>query len=260
MRSLLWRIMNRRVKIVTQRFIVGSTARATLAVFSFVLGPASGQSVLALVKPPYNEKLNRREVFGDGLVVGLQLEQGGDHFMPGEVYVQTPKEAWGHTVCVTVASRDGSYTAENLYNVPANNGSFGKLDVMGASEKARALLSSSSPKDVAVRARIVPNCNSIVGQKLLLSHSGPLPLVSDLLVNINAKPDEIQRVLLPPLLPLGPEDCLFKESDTNTAFSSTCRFHLKSALAAGEYTLTITMRDRLTVLPDRKIAVLIGNE
>jgi len=227
-----------------------------VAVFATVSHSAEPVS-LPLANPPFAERFDGDSpvpVSGN-LIVGVSVGRALGHFSPRSIRVNLGSRPRSGHLCLSVASRDGRYAAENLYGTPENlNGP--------ASFEYRThhldRISGYRSDQVAVLIRDVPNCvSSDMGEILpnvFVSESGPLQMV----VYLNAAPERVSAGLSKDGEAVsGQSRCEGNRNVVSIAFSAICTLTLPPSIKGGIYRLRVSTRERFEVV-ERTVAIRLS--
>ncbi len=208
-----------------------------LALSSLKLFPQA----ITLVHPVYVEHYTTPKVAGT-LLVGLRLHSATGPFDPRAVSIHVNHGLRGRHVCVSIASQDGMYYAENLYNVSPDAPEVSTFQTI---TKYAEQLKNYSADQVAVNVRATEDCNGANGGDLVPAQftGGPDDLV--LVADINSDPDRLAVELTNHSGASWKAVCT-TGAGSRVAFTSTCEFR-PHTLDAGPYDLLVHLRERTRV-------------
>ena len=216
-------------------------------VIGYLLGvavcPAALQAqsdVIQLAQRPFAENFVGNPRVSGNLLVGLHLGRVAASFDPTIVRVPVMHRSSGRTVCAHVSSRDGRYSAENLYRVPPTVG----LMRLEMPTRYSSELRKFAIDDVAVVVREVTDCRSSDFGVLIPARLSSGDAVRDLIALVNpgfaraeASLSQNKRVVF------GPVRCERIEDEVRIAFSTRCVMTLPTSFPSGAYSLDLTFRE-----------------
>ncbi len=200
---------------------------------------AQAGTVQLAAKPFVESFVGNPRVSGN-LLVGLHLGRAQRSFDPTGIRVPVSTRFLGRPACVHVSTRDGRYSAENVYVLPTASGTPAlEMPSDYLSELARL-----TQDDVAVTIRDVNNCRAsgfgTVVPARLAAGEPPRELVA--LVNpgfarVEARLKQGEREVVPATR------CERIEGQVRIAFSVRCVLAAPSAFAPGTYRLELVLRE-----------------
>jgi hypothetical protein len=220
---------------MTKRAPISFAFHAITLFFVLPVAPLFSQT-LTLARTPYVERFIANPEVAGNLVVGLQQYSNPDElFDPYKIYVEIPPDARGHALCVTIATEDGLYKAQNLYKA-GNESPIAQLDTEHGTN-FRSRLQRYHAREVAVLSRLVDDCNTAKTGRLLIAGVGEkVQDFRDVVMNVNLAPDQIQNVrILDGKLGLAQGTCSTIGPGPHTAFTSSCEFKSLPPEVSGEY-------------------------
>ena len=201
---------------------------------------------IRLVHPVYVEHYTTPKVAGS-LLVGLRMHSATGTFNPLAVSIQVGPSLRGRRLCVSVASQDGMYYAENLYQVEPD---APQLSTFQTTTEYSKQLTSYPADQIAINVRAIDDCNDpsngdLVPVQFTGASSDPV-----LVAQINAEPErlavELTRHCAPPGAAAPVKAVCSTGAGSRVAFTSVCGFHL-AGLVSGSYDLVIHLRERTRV-------------
>jgi hypothetical protein len=163
-------------------------------------------------------------------------------FNPEAVSIQVDPTLRGRRLCVSIASQDGMYYAENLYEVSA---AAPPVSTFQTVTRYSTELKKYAADQIAVNVRVTEDCNAAVDGEILPSlinsASGDLLLVAD----INADPDRLAVELIRRGGSSWKASCSTGDGP-RVAFTSSCEFR-PSSLPAGKYDMVVHLRERTRI-------------
>jgi hypothetical protein len=213
-------------------------------------GPVILAQTIKLVAPPYLETFVGNPEVSGSLLVGVAAGAPTGAFDPNAVAVSLSAELRGRKACVEVASRDGRYSAENLYQLPDGSGTA----FLETQTKYIQQLSRYDAKEIAVTIRLVDDCNSpkqglIVPALLQLKASEHQPDAGRagrrrLVIFVNKDKESLMVSLLKSGAEVARATCNSEPNSVNIAFTSSCS--VVADLAPGGYALLIRVHERFS--------------
>jgi len=215
------------------------------------------QDVLQLAGEPkqYVEFYLENPKVSGNLLVGVRWARADDNpaapakFDPNNVRLIVPARLPVPTACVNVASRDGRYTAENLYVVPPD---VAREPALYAETRYPELNENYNIDNIAVMIRSVPSCDAanfgeIIPAVLVpkgVEVSDAISAVPALVVAVNADPESVELSLQRDGGPKLSASCEGADKAVNISYSAVCKFHPERRLESGQYSLTLTIKER----------------
>jgi hypothetical protein len=237
-------------------------AAAALSVISGRAGGASDKDTLQLAGDAryFDLYLQNPKVSGN-LLVGVRWARADEiRKSPGgfdwkNVRLVVPAGLQAQSACVDIASKDGRYTAENLYAVPPDAARQPRLD---ATTKFESELGHYSIDSIAVLIRTVPTCDAAEFGKIIpavlvprgADASAAISAVPALVVDVNADPS---RVTLSMQNNAGGGEldakCESAGEGVSISYSTTCTFRPATRLVGGQYKLRLKTKERFKTVP-----------
>jgi hypothetical protein len=208
----------------------------------------------------YSELYLENPKVSGNLVVGVRWASSTGvgrpvvRFDPLNVRMIVPAELYGRSACVDVTSKDGRYTAENLYAVPPDPPRQPKLYTR---TKYEDVLHGYVLDSVAVMIRAGSDCNvaqsgTIVPAVLVPQGSDmatEMSRVRSLVVQVNADPDRVRLGLYKSdETNLGNAICISAGEGVLISYSTTCTFE-PARLSPGSYRLHFEITERFKIVP-----------
>ena len=220
-------------------------------------------NVLRLAREPeqyFERYLDNPKVSGN-LLVGVRWARADENtaapgkFDPGNVHLVVPARLPARTACVEVNSKDGRYSAENLYAVPPD---VAREPALYADSKYKdrlkynidniaVLIRTGSSCAAADSGKIIPAVLVPIGAEL----SAAISAVPALVVAINADPESVELTILKNGVPELRAVCESAGEGVNISYSTVCKFHPNKRLEGGEYGLTLALAERFRTVKTR---------
>ena len=233
---------------------------------ALLAAPAVAQSGPDHLRPLTNYAelyVENPEVSGH-LLVGLRwggpAEQNA-RFDPHDVSIHLPSLVKAGKVCVDVVSKDGRYTAQNLYAVDATD----QRPILDGEHQFEDKLKQYLANDMAVMVRLAPSCDDNDGQDTIVpavvTPLNPRALMFDpgrLTAYVNADPDKVGFSLIGPANKMldATVSCSTPGSGVRIAYSAVCVIEPRTGLPADGVTLRLATRERFkTVSTDFTVIV-----
>lgn len=185
-------------------------------------------------------------------------------FDPRNVRLIVPAGLPARSACATIASKDGRYSAENLYVVPPDVVRQPRLDAR-PKERYESLLGNYDVESMAVMIRATPSCDAAefgsIIPALLVPRGGDVSSATSvlprLIVDVNADPVRVSLSLLDirntKILDAA---CGKAGGGVQISFSTVCTFSPATRLPAGKYRLRLATKERFrTVSTDFDISI-----
>ncbi len=191
------------------------------------------------------------------LLVGLRWgglnEAAPQKFDPENIRMVVPATLNPRSACVDIASKDGRYTAENLYAVPADVTPRPRL---WAESRFSKTLVGYPLDNIAVMIRAVDKCDAaqfgtlIPALLLPRGAAAAMPAVPALVAYVNAGPDRVGLDLLAAGKSVNADiKCRGAGNDVQIAYSTICIIQPETRLAAGSYIMRVTVKERFKSVP-----------
>ena len=239
--------------------LLGATT-LLLSVASVPVGAASEKDILQLAGGNYVDFYLQNPKVSGNLLVGVRWARADDtgkslvSFDPENVRLVVPAGLQARSVCVNINSKDGRYTAENLYAVPADVARQPKLFVK--TEYGRELRIYSVDQ-IAVMIRTVQACDAaefgdIIPAVLVprgASASAAISAVPTLIVYVNADPSRVTLTLGRPHVSGGELSSECESADkehkgVSISYDAACPFRPRTRLVGGRYKLQLKIKER----------------
>ncbi len=204
--------------------------------------------MIRLVSPKYVETFDNNPKISGNLLVGLSWDPLPGRFDVNGVGVLLPPAFRWRKACVEVASQDGRYFAQNLYQFPNEQGA--EVFETKTSPDYLIPLQRYAATEMAVSVRLVDDCNSAERGVLIPAMfsekkgNGPVaaPPRQMLVAYLNA---DAQRLKVS-LRKKGGTDvvigiCHTEANAVRVAFSSSCEFRMP---APADYVLVVQLQER----------------
>lgn len=227
---------------------------AALAALPFAIWAQSAAGVLQLIGT-YEEQYLPNPTVSGNLLVGLRWGGPEDgSFNPAAVRVRLPGKLPTAKACVDVVSKDGRYSAENLYGVGV---AAGRLARVAAPTSFAKQLEKYPVGDIAVMIRAVDSCTATDFGSVIPAIMAPLGAQASsdrgaiLTAYVNADPGQVRADVLGPdksvLAHSGP--CKASGEGVRIAYSTTCTVELPRDLPTDGLWLRLTTRERFRSIP-----------
>jgi hypothetical protein len=209
--------------------------------------------MVQLAEKPFVESFVGNPRVSGNLLVGLHLGRSQRAFDPAGIRVPVSARFLGRPACVHVSTRDGRYSAENVYVLPKSAGAAAlEMPSRYVSELARL-----TADDVAVTIRDVNSCRAagfgtVVPAQLAAGEPARelVALVNPGFARVEARLKQGAREVVPATR------CERIEGQVRIAFSVRCVLAAPAAFAPGSYQLELVLRES-TSSETVPIAVLI---
>lgn len=209
--------------------------------------PLSGRN------PTFNEWFDQNPKINNAgrILVGLKWAGSIGAFDIRRIAVHLAPALKGQTACVDIATEDGRYRAQNLYDIPASVGDVALL----ATGRPDLKLSSPYRTDaVAVAARLIRDCRADEAAAFLLPVLGiadgkvssvPIERARRLIVNLHGEPQQLTVRLRRDGHEIGrAEGCKSRTDAVLVGYSSSCAIELSEPVATGQHELEVLHRQR----------------
>jgi len=223
-----------------------------------VISPANAQSPssteLVLASDRFSESFEGKAAVpvSGNLIVGLHLGPPDGNFAPQNVRVALRTKPISEHLCLSLSSRDGRYSARNLYKAAAASG-LASFAIKSAFQRD---ISHYANAAMAVLIRDVADCRSPDFGVLLPSRSNA-DASNELRLAINAPPERTTVSLMREGSEVARADCRGDSLQVSMAFAAVC--HIKApAPFAGAYVLRVNIRERFEPVV-REFALRIDN-
>jgi hypothetical protein len=236
-----------------------------LSMTSVPVGAASEKDILQLAggsETDYVDFYLQNPKVSGNLLVGVHWARADDtgkslaSFDPKNVRLVLPAGLQARSICVDITSKDGRYTAENLYAVPPNAARQPRLD---ARTKYEPELGHYDIDSIAVMIRAVPTCDAAEFGRLIpavlvprgADISAAISTVPALVVYVNADPDRVTLTLNPADASGGKLDakCESAAKGVSISYSTACTFRPATRLVGGQYKLHLEIKERFKKVP-----------
>ena len=242
-------------------------APLAICISSRTVGAEHAPDVLRLAEPKhyFERYLDNPQVSGN-LLVGVRWARADENpdapgkFDPSNVHLILPTRLPARTACVEVNSKDGRYSAENLYAVPPNVGREPALDAKSQFENKLkynidniAVLIRTGSCAATNSGKVIPAVLVPTGTEV----SAAISAVPALVVAVNADPGSVELTLRKNGAPELRAVCESAGESVNISYSAVCRFHPDKKLESGEYDLILSVKERFKTvkLPPFKLLV-----
>jgi hypothetical protein len=228
--------------------------------------------VLRLAGEPkqYVERFLDNPKVSGNLIVGVRWASADENpaahgnFDARNVHLVIPARLSAKRACVNITSKDGRYSAENLYALPADVVREPKLD---ADTKYKIQLSENYSIDsIAVLARTGSSCDTAEFGEIIpavlvpngVELSAALSAVSTLVVDINADPESVE-LSLQKKGGLGlSATCESAGEGVRISYSTICKFYPRIRLESGEYGITLIIKERFRKVKTPEFKLLVS--
>jgi hypothetical protein len=236
-----------------------------LSMTSVPVGAASEKDILQLAGgtgADYVDFYLQNPKVSGNLLVGVRWARADDtgkspaSFDPKNVRLVVPAGLRVRSICVDITSKDGRYTAENLYAVPPDAARQPRLD---AKTKYEPVLGRYDIDSIAVMIRTVPTCDAAefgwIIPAVLVPHgadiSAAISAVPALVINVNADPERVTLTLNPRDASDGKLEakCESTAKGVSISYSTACTFRPATRLVGGEYNLHLEIKERFKTVP-----------
>ncbi|CAN1553653.1 hypothetical protein MCEMSEM23_02296 [Rhabdaerophilaceae bacterium] len=179
------------------------------------------------------------------LLAGVQIGGSLGKFNPNsiQVSISDPPSA-KNSICLSVASRDGRYSAKNVFHSAPKPG----ITEFDFQSRFRKELMNYDDNLIAILVRESENCEGtdfgFVLPRIVSNSAG----ANSLLVAVNAAAERTSVALLRDGAEIAKSACKADKTKVSMAFSAVCRFDEASALRSGEYVLDIRIRERFEIV------------
>lgn len=199
---------------------------------------AAENPVVRLAQSPFAESFLGNPKVSGNVLVGLQLGRSEQAFNPTGIGVPVSARFSARRSCVLISSRDGRYSAENAYELPAGTG----ISTLEMPTRYASQLSKMKFEDIAVLVRDVPVCASVSLGALvpvLMPKQGSGELIA--LINPGFARAEA-RVVRDGKEIVATTRCTDISGEIRIAYSSRCVLSANPPLH-GDYVLELTLRE-----------------
>jgi hypothetical protein len=235
---------------------------AALSVISGRAGGASEKDTLQLAGDArYVDLYLQNPKVSGNLLVGVRWARADENSTsPGgfdwkNVRLVVPAGLPARSACVDIASKDGRYTAENLYAVPPD---IARQPRLNATTKFDSELSHYGIDSIAVLIRTVPTCDAAEFGKIIPAVLVPrgadaaaaVSAVPALAVYVNADPGRVTLSLQNDAS--GAEldaRCERAGEGVSISYSTACTFRPATRLVGGQYKLHLEIKERFRTVP-----------
>jgi hypothetical protein len=148
---------------------------------------------------------------------------------------------------MNVASEDGRYFAQNLYQIPSDAGAKETFDFTRT--RFEVLLKQYPVRNIAVIIRAATSCDdanygAIIPASLDRA-ADPTISPTSLIVFVNAEPDAIKlRLFHSDIVVATASGCTTEPAHVRIAFTSRCELDVLKDVSNGSYNLEISIRER----------------
>jgi hypothetical protein len=229
-----------------------------------LIASASAQQgdVLTPVSGEFNELYLQNPKVSGSLLVGVLWDAPQGTYDPQKILVSLPSQSNISNICVELASKDGRYTAEGLFDVPkgvTRQKEIGRPLRLKYKTKYGAKLREYQVSDIAVLVREAVSCGAINAGRVLpaiVMPSGSANLKASpdsrkLVIYLNADPDRI-HIALQPLGGIEPKaDCKGVGESVHIAYRARCTLVLPEILAQQNYELEIRKTESFKTVPTK---------
>ncbi len=219
-----------------------------VAVLIAAVSGAAAQEVSRLpVAGKFSEHFSSGPVKVSGvLVVGVLLGRLDFAFTPANLQVDLITRPLSGKLCLSVNSRDGRYSAENLYDIPAKIARNSGFEFQSAH---LAQIGAYSHADMAVLVRDVADCTSREFGVVLPNLISSSDQRDHLTFFINGVPERVSVRMSGPSGAFGvAQPCIGKRDATSIAFSAQCSVLLPAGPLGGVYEAEISLRERFETM------------
>jgi hypothetical protein len=233
------------VALVALLFLCGGFANAQQ--------PAKAR--VTLLTKPFAERFEgRSEVKVSGsLLVGAHLGDLSGKFDPGLLAVSLFRAPAHGKLCLSVATRDGRYISENLYDASVSGPALTEFDF---STSYRENLSKYLNSNIATLIRDSDGCNSPDFGTIYPSSFATRSRSRTLTIAVNAPAQRTTARILKGKQTIAEGVCGGDRATVSIAFSTVCSFDLAGQTQSGIYTLQLNVRERFeTARKDMAIAL-----
>lgn len=189
------------------------------------------------------------------LLVGVQwtsAEKTGSTFRfdPANVRLPVSAKLDARSACVNITSRDGRYSAENLYAIPGNVGHDPRLAI---ATKYKDKLEAYPARSIAIMIRTVSSCDAaefgtiIPARPIPHDTNGPVQSgLPTLTAYVNADPDRVSLHVLDKDKGNDVADALCTDAGggVEISFSTMCMLQPRTGLSSGIYRLRLAVKER----------------
>lgn len=221
-----------------------------------------------LVTGTFSESYLAHPVVVGNLLVGVRWGGRDGSFDPASVAVPVSPTTAGGTACVDVASKDGRYTAENIYAFDKDTKGEALL-AMPTQYKRE--LAQYPLRNMAVMIRKASSCDPDEAGQIVpailtpAAGRGAVAIESpgsgddrELIADVNADAGKVAlRLSGPRGLDLR-ADCRAADEGVRIAFSTRCRITVPDTIPAGTYALILAVRERFEKVETRFDLLLDG--
>ena len=198
----------------------------------------------------YTEMYLQNPKVSGSLLVGLRWAGPDGNYDPHNIRLSLPTHVPGSRACVDVVSKDGRYTAENLYAVASTS----RQVLLNASTQFEQELNDYQAGDVGIIVHAGSDCESeeggIIPALVVPLHTYPGSGREGFIADINADPELVSAKLvnLDGVELPARSACVAAGGGVHIAYSSVCTITPTSDLPRSAIKLRLLIKERFTTV------------